>query len=96
MEDGLGGYEPMAKDYEALSRDELREQLGAFIQNLLINNPEKLAAMMYRHDVKEHLFQSALILKDIDEQALFMADLVIDREMKKVESRKAYIKTRLK
>jgi len=34
MEDGLGGYEPMAKDYEALSRDELREQLGAFIQNL--------------------------------------------------------------
>ena len=96
MEDRIGGYEPLAKDYEILSRDELREQLAVFIQNLLINNPEKLAAMMYRHDVKEHLFQSALMLSDINEQALFMADLVIDREMKKVKSRKDYKKTRLK
>jgi hypothetical protein len=89
-------HEPLAKDYEKLSRNELRKQLAAFIRNLLVNNPERLAAMMYRHDVKEHLFQNALMLTDIEEQALFMADLVIDREMKKVESRKAYKKTRLK
>ena len=96
MEESTGRYEPLAKDYEKLSRNELREQLASFIRNLLLNNPEKLAAMMYRHDVKEHLFQHALMLTDIEEQALFMADLVIDREMKKVESRKAYKKTRLK
>jgi hypothetical protein len=96
MEESTGRYEPLAKDYEQLSRNELREQLAAFIRNLLLNNPEKLAAMMYRHDVKEHLFQNALMLTDIEEQAVFMADLVIDREMKKVESRKAYKKTRLK
>ncbi len=91
----LKRYEPLAKEYETLSRNELREQLSAFIKDLLLHNPEKLAAMMYRHDVKEHLFQETLLLEDIDEQAMAMANLVIDRELQKVESRKVYKKTRL-
>lgn len=97
MDDGdLKRFEPLAKDYEVLSCNELREQLSAFIRNLLENNPEKLAAMMYRHDVKEHLFQNALMLENVDEQALFIADLVIERELQKVETRKAYRKNKLK
>ncbi len=94
-ENSLKRYEPLAREYETLSRSELREQLSAFIKDLLLHNPEKLAAMMYRHDVKEHLFQDALLFEDIDEQAIAMANLVIDRELQKVESRKAYKKTRL-
>ena len=89
-------HEPLSKEYETLSHNELQKQLHSFIKNLLVNNPEKLAAMMYRHDVKEHLFQNALMLDDIDEQTLAIADLVIEREMQKVASRKAYKKTRLK
>ena len=89
-------HEPLSKEFETLSHDELRKQLSSFIKNLLVNNPEKLAAMMYRHDVKEHLFQNALVLEDIEIQTLAIADLVIEREMQKVESRKVYKKTRLK
>ncbi len=98
MMDGgnLKRFEPLAKDYEVLSHNELRDQLSTFIKDLLENNPEKLAAMMYRHDVKEHLFQNGLMLEDMDEQASFIADLVIERELQKVETRKAYRKNKLK
>ena len=84
--------EPLPRDYESLSRNELRENLSNFIKDLLLTNPDKLANLMYRHDVKQHLFQTALLMEDIDEQAMFMADLVIDRELQKVASRAAYKK----
>ena len=84
--------EPNPADYEALSRGELRLNLSAFIKELLLTNPERLAALMYRHDVKQHLFQTGLLIEDVDEQALFFADLVIDRELQKVASRAAYKK----
>lgn len=85
-------YEPLAREYESLSRNELRKRLSEFIYELLIYNPEKLTNLMYRHDVKESLFERALLLGDPKEQALAIADLVIEREMEKVEMRKAYRK----
>ncbi len=84
--------EPLPGDFESLSRNELRKNLSSFIKNLLLTNPEKLAGLMYRHDVKQHLFQTGLMIEDLDEQALFMADLVIDRELQKVASRALYKK----
>ena len=84
--------EPLPRDYETLASNELRLNLSAFIKELLLANPEKLAALMYRHDVKQHLFQTGLLIEDADEQALFLADLVIDRELQKVASRAAYKK----
>ena len=88
----MGLPEPLPRDYESLTRGELRKNLSAFIEELLLTNPEKLAALMYRHDVKQHLFQAGLLIEDVDEQALFLADLVIDRELQKVASRAAYKK----
>lgn len=88
--------EPLPRDYELLSRDQLREHLSVFIKELLLTNLDKLANMMYRHDVKQHLFQTGLLIENIDEQALFMADLVIDRELQKVASRAAYKKEKEK
>jgi hypothetical protein len=82
----------LPQDFEKLTRNRLRENLSAFIKELLLTNPDKLANLMYRHDVKQHLFQTGLLIEDVDEQALFMADLVIDREWQKVASRAAYKK----
>ena len=84
--------EPLPRDYESLTRGQLRENLSAYIKELLLTNPDKLANLMYRHDVKQHLFQTGLLMEDVDEQALFMSDLVIDRELQKVASRAAYKK----
>jgi len=85
-------HEPLAREYESLSRNELRKQLSEFIYDLLVYNPEKLTNLMYRHDVKESLFIKALSIGDPTEQSIAIADLVIEREMEKVEMRKAYKK----
>ena len=84
------GQSLLAGDFENLSRNELHKKLTSYILDLLINQPEKLVNLMYRHDVKESLFQRAFILESVEEQAAYIADLVIDRELQKVEIRKAY------
>ncbi|MCF6169616.1 MAG: hypothetical protein L3J66_01385 [Bacteroidales bacterium] len=84
--------EPLAKDYETLSRDELQFQLQVFIAGLLENNFEKLCNMIYRHDVPENKFEDALEVGTIDEQAAKIAKLVLERELEKVASRRAYKK----
>ena len=82
--------EPLAKDYETLSRDELQIRLQMFIAGLLENNFEKLCNMIYRHDVLENKFDNALQGGTIDEQASRIAWLVLEREMEKVETRRRY------
>lgn len=82
--------EPIAKDYETLSRDDLHNQLQIFVAELLEHNFEKLCNMIYRHDVKEEKFHEALGSGTIAEQSAQIADLVLDREMEKVRTRQAY------
>lgn len=82
--------EPLKSDYESLSRNELEIRMHAFISNLLENDFEKLCNLIYRHDVEEIKFNNALQLPNIDDRAWKITHLVIDREMEKVEMRKAY------
>ncbi len=89
------GHALIAGDFEKLSRDELHERLTWYIFDLLVNQPEKLVNLMYRHDVKESLFRRAFILETVEEQAAYIADLVIDRELQKVAMRKAFKKEKL-
>lgn len=82
--------EPIASDYESLSRNELEHRLHSFVFNLLENNFEKLCNLIYRHDVDEVKFNNALTYPKIDDQAWRITHLVIDRELEKVKMRKAY------
>lgn len=82
--------EPLAKEYETLSRDELKMRLQVFIADLLENNFEKLCAMIYRHDVLESKFNMALEAGSIEEQASGISILVLERELEKMETRKKY------
>lgn len=82
--------EPIAKDYENLSRDELHSRLQVFVAELLEHNFEKLCNMIYRHDVQESKFHEAIGYGTIAEQSARIADLVLDREMEKVRTRQAY------
>ena len=82
--------EPLAKEYETLSRDELQIRLQVFIADLLENNFEKLCAMIYRHDVLESKFNKALEKETISEQAALIAALVLERELEKIETRRKY------
>lgn len=84
--------EPLPKEYETQGREELKLRLSTYIAELLDSNFEKLCNMIYRHDVAESKFNQALDSGDIAVQANEIADLVIERELQKVESRKAYRK----
>lgn len=82
--------EPLPQDYEIMDKEELKNRLTIFISDLLENNFEKLCNMVYRHDVSEDRFQMALQAGSMLEQAEGVAELVIERELQKVETRKAY------
>ncbi len=84
--------EPLAGDYEILSRGELLLRLQMFIADLLENNFEKLCNMIYRHDVPEGKFRAALQQGSTHEQAALIAGLVLERELQKAASRRAYKK----
>ena len=86
--------EPLPVDYELMERKELHHRLKIYIAEMLENNFEKLCNMMYRHDVPELKFNSALDEATLDEQADKLAELVIEREMLKVETRRKYRKTK--
>jgi len=84
--------DPLPKDYETYTRAELKSHLSFYIAELLEHNFEKLCSLIYRHDVSEEKFHYALQTGDIEGQAGRVAELVIERELQKVETRKAYRK----
>lgn len=81
-----------AKYFETMAPSDLKQQLILFIRDLLEHDFHRLCNLIYRHDVSEPKFHQALDLPDIDLQADRIADLVIEREMQKIASRKAYRK----
>ncbi len=86
--------EPLPADYERMDRKELHHRLKFYIAEMLEHNFEKLCNMMYRHDVPELQFNEALDAATLDKQADKLANVVIEREMLKVETRRAYRKTK--
>ena len=86
----LSTHEPLPGEYETMSRDDLKARLTIFIADLLESSFEKLCHMVYRHDVSEEKFHEALQSGSAKEQAENIAELVIERELQKVEARKAY------
>lgn len=81
-----------AKYFEAKDPLELKKELTAFIRDLLEHDFHKLCNLIYRHDVSESKFNAALEVQDVELQAEQIAHLVIEREMQKVATRKAYRK----
>jgi len=91
-EDGnLDKYQQIPVAYfESLSGDELSKRLKVFILDLLQHDFHRLCNLIYRHDVAENKFNQALSNPDMEAQAAAIAQLVIEREMQKITSRKAY------
>ncbi len=77
-----------------LDRETLKARLKIFIFELLQNDFGRLCTLMYRHDVNEQLFNRALDLATDDLRSGAIADLVIDREMQKIETRAMYAKSK--
>ncbi|MGD1842209.1 MAG: hypothetical protein ACFB0B_15125 [Thermonemataceae bacterium] len=68
------------------SLQDFREQMIVVIEELLLDNVEQLIQGAYRIDLDEEHFTTALH----QQNAMAIADLIIDRETKKIALRKKY------
>jgi len=75
---------------ENIDMEVLRSYLIKVISELLDKDFNRLIQAMYRIDIPENEFKSALSIINQEKIAEEIANLVIKREMEKVESRKKY------
>lgn len=70
--------------------DALKQKLTEHLVYLLVNDLEKLWGILYRIDVNEQKVKSLFSLNNPKEIAPQIADMIIERQMQKIESRKKY------
>jgi hypothetical protein len=71
-----------------ISSEELREKLVAHINYLINHDFEKLVYYLYRIDVNESKMKKLLDQKQGENAAALIADLIIERQLQKIKSRK--------
>ena len=75
---------------EDISKNELQQKLTAFINELIVNDFQRLITILYRIDVDEKKLKRILkenIGKDAGE---IIANLIIERQIQKIETRKQF------
>lgn len=73
---------------DATSLEELRKKLSAYINQLINTDFEKLISLLYRIDVNETKLRNLLAASAGREAAQLITDLIIERQLQKIESRK--------
>ncbi len=74
----------------SISAEELRQKLVSHINYLINHDFEKLVFHLYRIDVDEARMRALLAHKEGQDSAGLIADLVIERQLQKIESRKQF------
>lgn len=67
-----------------------REELAAYINQLINNDFEKLVFLLYRIDIKESTIKQLLALPSSNNAGEIIADAIIKRQSEKVISRQQY------
>jgi hypothetical protein len=75
---------------EQLSLEELREKLTAYINHLINHDFEKLVFYLYRVDINEKKMKQLLDQQNGEHAAELIADLVIERQIQKIKSRREF------
>jgi uncharacterized protein YwgA len=75
---------------DSLSDEQLRNQLALHINHLINHDFEKLVFYLYRIDVNENKMKDLLEQREGKNAAELIADLIIERQLQKIESRKKF------
>ncbi|CAN5311925.1 hypothetical protein BH11BAC6_BH11BAC6_16950 [soil metagenome] len=75
--------------YGTLNMEQFKEQLTAYINDLISNNFEKLISLLYRLDVNEQKLRALLVANTTVEAGASIADVIIERQIEKIALRKA-------
>ncbi|MBA2249365.1 MAG: hypothetical protein H0W12_04150 [Chitinophagaceae bacterium] len=69
------------------------KNLENYISDLINNDFQKLVLILYKVDVDEHELKNLLPLKENENTAALIAELIITRQLKKIETRKQFNST---
>ena len=75
---------------EKISADEMRRRLSIHINYLIEHDFQKLVSVLYRVDVNEKKLKHLLKENTGEDAGLVIADLIIERQLQKIKSRKEY------
>ncbi|MEN9570088.1 MAG: hypothetical protein RL172_1319 [Bacteroidota bacterium] len=75
---------------EAISLDELQQQLQAHVNFLMVHHFEQLVSLLYRVDVSEANIKRLLQQQPGKDAAEIIAQLIIDRQLEKIKTRQLY------
>ena len=78
---------------ERIAWDALLDELGRRVDFLLKYDFERLTSCMYMIDISEQRFSEAVKLPEKDKPARVIAQLILEREVEKMESRRRYTPT---
>jgi hypothetical protein len=74
----------------AISFTELEETLAAYVNELIQKDFEKLVSLLYRVDVNENKLKGLLDLCADENAGKIIAQLIIERQQQKINSRKEF------
>ncbi len=72
------------------SVEKMRSVLTVYINDLIEKDFQKLVNLLYRLDVNENKLKQMLKVKDSENAGEIIADLIIERQMQKIEMRKRF------
>ena len=75
---------------EDISKNELQQKLTAFINELIVNDFQRLITILYRIDVDEKKLKRILLENAGTDAGEIIASLIIEREIQKIETRKQF------
>lgn len=70
--------------------EEIRDRLAFVIERWLVSETERLSAVLYRIDVPEQKVKLAIHQENKSLVPICLADLILEREMQKMHTRKLY------
>lgn len=75
---------------EQISFNEIREQLGQCINDLIVNDFQKLVSVLYRIDISESRLKRLLLEENHEDAGKVIADLIIQRQLEKIKTRQQF------
>ena len=75
---------------EQISFNEIREELSKYINNLIVNDFQKLVSLLYRIDISEARLKQLLLEENHEDAGKVIADMIIQRQLEKIKTRQQF------
>src|ERR1051325_1609887 len=83
--------EEMAIDLpEKISFTEIRDRLSQYINDLIVNDFQKLVSILYRIDISEARLKKLLQEENHEDAGRVIADMIIQRQLEKIKTRQQF------